>query len=431
MFESYYEAVRFLYNSLPMFQRVGAAALKHDLTNTKRLCSVLDNPQNKFKAIHIAGTNGKGSSSHMIASVLQEAGYRTGLFTSPHLKEFTERIRINGKSVARDYVRDFVNRIKPAIDEIKPSFFEMNAAMAFDYFAMMEVETAVIETGLGGRLDSTNVITPLVSLITNIGWDHKEILGDTLEKIAAEKAGIIKSDVPVVISERQEETHKVFEQTAAAKHSPIVFASDLYCVRRHVTPDRHALVVRKGGELVFDSLDLPLLGYYQEKNLCGVLATLDALRDCGLSISNQNIRLGLQNVVANTHLMGRWQILSDSPLVVCDTAHNVDGIRQVVNQIRDQPYDKLHIVIGMVRDKDFRSVLAEFPKDAYYYFCEARIPRALPAAELKAAAAGTGLRGEVIPDVNEAIHRATQNADAGDFIFIGGSTFVVGEIDNL
>ncbi|MGC3946941.1 MAG: folylpolyglutamate synthase/dihydrofolate synthase family protein [Chryseolinea sp.] len=431
MLESYNDAVQFLYTNLPMFQRIGAAALKLDLSNTISLCEALGNPQEKFKSVHIAGTNGKGSSSHMIASVLQEAGYRTGLYTSPHLKDFTERIRLDGQPVPRSFVLDFVNRITPHIDRIKPSFFEITVAMAFDYFVEAEVDIAVIETGLGGRLDSTNVITPFVSLITNIGWDHKDILGDTLEKIAAEKAGIIKQGVPVVISERQKNIEDVFIQRSHEVSAPITFATDHYRVDQTNSNGINQLHVAKDGHVLFDAIELPLQGNYQRKNVAGVLAVVNVLRERGLDIDDSHIANGLTGVVTNTNLKGRWQILSRNPLAIADTGHNIDGIREVVSQIRSQKYERLFMIIGVVKDKDITAILAELPIDATYYFCEAKIPRALPAEQLRIAAGAAGLRGEVISDVNVALAKAREIAGKNDLIFIGGSTFTVAEIENL
>jgi len=431
MFHSYDAAVQFLYSNLPMFQRIGSAALKNDLTNTVRLCRALGDPQEKFKSVHVAGTNGKGSSSHMIASILQEAGYNTGLYTSPHLKDFTERIRLNGELIPRSFVLDFVNRIQSQIELIEPSFFEITVAMAFDYFVAAKVDVAVIETGLGGRLDSTNVITPLVSLITNIGWDHKDILGDTLEKIAAEKAGIIKPGVPVVISERQEALDEIFIHRSRELNAPLTFAPAHYAITQTVHAGINLLHVTRDNQVLFESLELPIQGSYQQRNLAGVLAVVDVLREKGLTITNGEVQKGLTRVVSNTHLKGRWQILSRRPLLVCDTGHNLDGIREVVKQIHAQRYERLHMVIGMVKDKDITSILAELPTEATYYFCQAKIPRALPAEQLRTAAAGFGLRGKVIADVNDAIREALQNSNDDDFIFVGGSTFVVAEIENL
>lgn len=431
MFESYEPVVEYLYNSLPMFQRIGAAALKPDLSNTIRLCAALDHPEKKFKSVHIAGTNGKGSSSHMIASILQEAGYVTGLYTSPHLKEFTERIRLNGTQVPRAFVVDFVNRIKPQIEIIKPSFFELTVAMAFDYFAQSGVDIAVIETGLGGRLDSTNVITPMVSLITNIGWDHKDLLGDTLEKIAFEKAGIIKAGVPVVVSERQAEIDTVFLRHSAQLNSALRFASDHYDIKKRREQGSQGIDVIKDGVSILHQVELPLLGDYQQKNVAGVLATIDVLREAGMVIKPDQIVNGLKRVIVNTHLKGRWQVLSQRPLMVCDTGHNVDGIREIVLQIGTYDYNHLYMVLGFVKDKDIGPVLEMLPKEATYYFCQAHLPRALPAVDLMNAAEAVGLRGAVIPDVNAAIGEAVRRATPNDFIFVGGSNFVVAEIENL
>ena len=414
-----------------MFQRVGASAYKENLDNTIALCESLGNPQHQFKSVHVAGTNGKGSSSHMIAAVLQSAGYKTGLYTSPHLKEFTERIKINGKDVSQDFVADFVSRIKPVIETVQPSFFEVTVAMAFDYFAQEKVDIAVVEVGLGGRLDSTNVITPLVSLITNISYDHTDLLGKTLPRIAAEKAGIIKPSVPVVISERQQEVESIFVKKAIEERSPIFFSTDFYQLREKGTAGDLAYDVYRERELVFENLECQLRGFYQSLNIPGVLMTLDLLKERGFSFPEVAVRKGLGQVVSMTGLKGRWQIINERPLVICDTGHNIDGIRAVVKQIQATPHQKLHVVIGMVKEKDIGAILDIFPKDAIYYFCQAKIPRAMPAGELAARAEVVGLRGSVIGDVNEAIRRARAGASAEDLIFIGGSTFVVAEVDNL
>jgi dihydrofolate synthase/folylpolyglutamate synthase len=427
MISTYEEALHYLYDNLPMFHRVGAAAIKKDLTNTLRLCEELGNPERKFRSIHVAGTNGKGSTCHMLASILQVSGYRTGLYTSPHLKNFTERIKVNGSEVSRTYVVDFINRIKPAIERIKPSFFEITVAMAFDYFAEQGVDIAVIETGLGGRLDSTNVITPLVSVITNISWDHKDILGDTLQCIASEKAGIIKHGVPVVISERQADLADVFISKAEEESSEIFFASDEYSARREVSGD---MVVSNQTKDVMTLRDFPLKGSYQTRNLPGVIKTVDVLRS-RFAISDEDLRRGLQDVVTNTGLKGRWQVLHASPTVICDTAHNEGGIREIVKQIHRHRFRRLFIILGMVKDKDVKQVLALMPKDAVYYFCEANIPRALAAEELQKEAADLGLVGEVVRDVNEAKRRALSVADKEDLIYIGGSTYVVAELEDL
>ncbi len=431
MVSTYSEALEFLYTRLPMFQRIGSSAYKPDLANTLRLCEAVGNPQTKFKSIHVAGTNGKGSTSHMLASVFQSAGYRTGLYTSPHLKDFTERIKINGIPVSPDYIIDFVNRMENTIEAIEPSFFETTVAMAFEYFVKEKVDIAIIEVGLGGRLDSTNVITPELSVITNIGWDHKDILGDTLEKIAFEKAGIIKKNIPVVISEKQSGIDKVFEDKAFAEHAPLYFAVDDYHVERYEEDGDVLLRVSKNNELIFEGLKLPLQGFYQQKNVAGVLKAIELMQVQGWSISIKALQRGLTLVAKQTGLKGRWQKLDDRPLVICDTGHNQDGITEIVKQIRAQKYDNLHMIIGMVKDKDISEILKLLPTEAKYYFCEAKIPRALDAALLKEQAASLGLVGVDIKDVNEAIKEARKNATVNDMIFIGGSTFVVAEIENL
>lgn len=428
MFNSYTEVIRYLYDNLPMFQRVGAAALKPDLSNTIRLCKLLDDPHKKFKSIHVAGTNGKGSTSHMLASVLQEAGYKTGLYTSPHLKSFTERIKVDGQEVPAQFVIDFVNKVQAHIDEIKPSFFEITVAMAFDYFASRQVDVAVIEVGLGGRLDSTNVITPVMSIITNIGFDHKDLLGDTLEKIAAEKAGIIKKNIPVVISEQQTGIEHVFISTAKQNNAPFYFASGEYTSEVSSTGK---IDIFKNSVRFLTDVDFPLKGSYQHKNLPGVLKSIEILNETGFHITEEQLRDGLQKVIVNTSLKGRWQKLQDEPLVICDTGHNVDGIMEIVKQISTMQFNDLHIVLGVVRDKDISEILALLPKRAAYYFCQAKIPRAMDATVLCEKAQHAGLRGEVIPDVNEAKRIALKNASKNDLVFIGGSTFVVAEIEEL
>lgn len=422
-FNTYLQTLDYLYENLPIFQRIGAAAYKADLTNTIRLCNALGNPQEKFKAIHVAGTNGKGSSSHMLAAVLQSARHKTGLYTSPHLKNFTERIRVNGKEVDESFVVDFVNRIHPAIESIKPSFFEITVAMAFDYFAREKVDVAVIEVGLGGRLDSTNVIHPIVSLITNISWDHMDLLGDTLPKIAFEKAGIIKQETPVVISESQPEVTDVFKKKSLQLKSRIAFADEMYKVKNEGV----------GRFLVNESEEyrLELRGNYQQKNLAGVLATIDVLRETGFVISDEAVHGGLSQTISLTGLKGRWQKLGDRPLVICDTGHNEAGVKQVLQQIEEQKFDQLHLVWGMVKDKDISKILQLLPKKAHYYFCQAKIPRAMDASELATKASTYDLHGKVIADVNQAIEEARKSATENDLIFVGGSTFVVAEILNL
>lgn len=426
MIFSYQEAVNFLYNNLPMFQRVGATAFKKDLSNTLHLCAALGNPHLRFKSIHVAGTNGKGSTCHMLSSILQTAGYKTGLYTSPHLKDFTERIKVNGQEISRAFVLDFVNRIKPLIEVISPSFFEMTVAMAFDYFAQENVDVAVVEVGLGGRLDSTNVITPLVSVITNISWDHKDLLGDTLPAIASEKAGIIKPGIPVVISERQESIAGVFTAKATREQSAIVFASEHYAVK-----ERNSVVdIFKDGAPYLPHVAMPLRGSYQKQNIQGVVQTIELMRS-HFTISDAAVREGLESVVIRTGLKGRWQQIHNSPTVVCDTGHNESGIRQVMDQLSRQQFRELFIVWGMVKDKDTGAILRLLPQHATYYFCQAKIPRAMDAHRLQAEAAIYGLRGIAIPDVNEAKTRALADARRDDFIFIGGSTFVVAELEEL
>jgi dihydrofolate synthase / folylpolyglutamate synthase len=428
MISSYQDALKYLYDNLPMFQRVGAAAFKKDLTNTLKLCKLLGNPQDTFKSIHVAGTNGKGSTCHMLASVLQCAGYKTGLYTSPHLKDFTERIKVNGKEVDHEYVVDFVNRIKPSIDEIRPSFFEITVAMAFDYFARQAVDIAVVEVGLGGRLDSTNVITPLVSVVTNISWDHKELLGNTLREIASEKAGIIKQGVPVVVSERQPEIQDVFIDKARQEQADLFFASDEFSAV--LKPGGNSLEILNNGQPIAKDVSLPLRGFYQQRNVPGVVKTLETLKDV-FPVTYLQLKQGLEAVVATTGLKGRWQQLASNPTVICDTAHNYSGVLEVVRQLGSQDFDRLFVVWGMVKDKDVREILAVLPKDATYYFCQANIPRAMDAKTLQSEAARFGLQGSVIPDVNEAKKAALTGARPDDFIFIGGSTYVVAEIAEL
>ncbi len=427
MIKSYQEAVDYLYQNLPMFQRVGAAALKIDLANTIALCEALGNPQGRFSSIHIAGTNGKGSTAHMTAAVLQSAGYSTGLYTSPHLKSFTERIRVNGVEMDEDAVTEFVNRTRSLIEEVKPSFFEITVAMAFDYFASRDVDVAVVEVGLGGRLDSTNVIRPVVSVITNIGMDHKDLLGGTLENIAREKAGIIKDRVPVVVSERQPEVEHIFRAVAAERGAPLVFADNELTIRKR----QGQVDVVHGSNVLLADVEPGLKGSYQDQNICGTVMTLLKLRERGFTISDDAIRKGLRDVVALTGLRGRWQQLGEHPLVVCDTAHNVEGLRRVVAQILQQRYSTLHIVFGLTRERDPDAMLALLPIDARYYFCRAAIPRAMDAELLADRARARGLSCTVIPDVGQAVRTAIEAAGQDDMVFIGGSTFVVAEVEGL
>ncbi len=393
-----------MFAQLPMYQHKGKSAFNAKLDNVQLLAKHLGHPEKKFKSIHVAGTNGKGSSSHMLASVLQEAGYRVGLYTSPHLKDYRERIRVDGKPVGKNFVVGFVKGNKSFFEANKLSFFEMSVGMAFVYFVKKKVDIAIVEVGLGGRLDSTNIITPEVSLITNIGFDHTDMLGDTLEKIAFEKAGIIKKGIPVVISERQKETAAVFEAVAREKRSKIVFADTL----------------------VKERYKTSLLGDYQAINIRGVVAVLKELGT--YHIKRKHIESGLKKVVQNTGLMGRWQLLGKRPTIICDTAHNTEGLKWVLQQIDRQSFDKLHIVLGFVKDKNLDMVLPLFPKNAEYYFCKPNIPRGLDAVVLYQKSAELGIHGKVYKSVKKALAAANHYASKADFIFVGGSNFVVAEV---
>lgn len=426
---TYQKTLDFLYSKLPMFTRVGAVAFKKDLHNTLALCEALGNPHQKFKSLHIGGTNGKGSTSHMLAAVLQEAGYKTGLYTSPHLKDFRERIRVNGKMAPKAFVQDFVKGQKQLIETIEPSFFEATVAMAFDYFAQEKVDIAVIEVGLGGRLDSTNIITPELSVITNISLDHTNILGDTLPEIAFEKAGIIKKNIPVVIGETHEESQPVFVKKAKAENAPIYFAANLLHLKNVHRKGAYLLVdVLEGNNCIFPQLALDLTGTYQLKNVLTVIESILQLRKQGYSIADQVVYSALKNVKKLTGLQGRWQTVSKNPLVICDTGHNKAGLTEVVQNIKNTPHDQLHIVIGMVKDKDISGVLALLPKNASYYFCQPQLERALAANELAQQAAEFGLKGKTYASVAEALASAKQNAKPKDLVFVGGSTFVVAEM---
>jgi dihydrofolate synthase/folylpolyglutamate synthase len=428
---NYTETLEYLYAQLPMFTRVGASALKADLDNTIALCNILDNPQDKFKSVHVAGTNGKGSTSHMLAAVLQVAGYKTGLYTSPHLKDFRERVRINGQMISEQEVIEFVALHVNDFETINPSFFEMTVALAFDLFAKEKVDIAVIEVGLGGRLDSTNIITPLLSVITNIGWDHMNILGNTLQLIAGEKAGIIKPGIPVIIGERQPDVEDIFISKASNENAPLTFASDEWDVEFEIKGLTEALDIiaypQKASRTThYLQLDLP--GVYQLKNIKTVLSAIDELRLQGFVITDEHIQTALRQVKSLTGLRGRWETLSTSPLTIADTGHNPDGIAQVLKNIANVPYEKLHFVIGMVNDKDSSKVLSMLPKNAVYYFCKPDIPRGLDAESLQEQAAGFDLLGDVYPTVKDAMIAAQNNAGEKDLVFIGGSTFVVAEV---
>jgi len=395
-----------MFAQLPMYQRQGASAYKIDLTNTIELASYLGNPETKFKSIHVAGTNGKGSTSHMLASVLQESGYKVGLYTSPHLKDFRERIRINGNVIDEEYVINFVAKHTPYFEANQLSFFEMTVGLAFQYFAESNVDIAIIEVGLGGRLDSTNIITPEVSVITNIGLDHTHFLGDTLPKIASEKAGIIKKNIPVVIGRSTRETKKVFTEKASRLQSDIFFAENY---QGHV-------------------FDTDLGGSYQEENMRTVIQIIAVLQEKKWGITKENIKKGLGKVATNTGLLGRWQIVQQKPKVLCDTAHNEDGLKYVMEQLSQEEYDTLHIVLGVVNDKDLNRILPLFPVDAEYYFTRPEISRGLNAEILKKEALKFGLKGVTFKSVKSAYLSALQNARNGDLVYVGGSTFVVAEI---
>jgi dihydrofolate synthase/folylpolyglutamate synthase len=400
---TYEETLDWMFAQLPMYQREGKAAFKKDLTNTIAFSKILNFPENKFKSIHVAGTNGKGSTSHMLASILQEAGYKVGLYTSPHLKNFTERIRSNGVEIPKQKVASFITKNKDFLEAQKLSFFEMTVGLAFDYFASEKVDIAIVEVGLGGRLDSTNIITPELSVITNIGLDHTQFLGETLPEIAFEKAGIIKHKIPVIIGEEQAAVKQVFLKKAEAENAPIYFASD-----------------------TVKTFKTDLLGNYQLRNLKTAVAAIKLLK--GFQVSEQNMENGLLNVVKNTNLKGRWQVLQENPKVICDTAHNKEGLEMVLQQLKKEAFKKLHIVLGFVSDKKLEDVLPLFPNNASYYFCKPDIPRGLSAVVLQEKAIPFDLIGEKYTSVKEALNSALLNANQQDIIYVGGSTFVVAEI---
>lgn len=425
---NYQQTTQYLFSQLPMYQRVGKAAYKADLNNTHALDEHFSHPHRQFRTIHIAGTNGKGSTSHMLCSILMEAGYKVGLYTSPHLIDFRERIRVNGKPIAEKDVIAFVADNKGIFERIRPSFFEMTVALAFKYFADEKVDVAVIEVGLGGRLDSTNIINPDLSVITNIGLDHTDLLGDTLQKIATEKAGIIKPSTPVVVSEQQLEVTSIFEAVAKTNNAPIIFADNKFRAENPTVNNGYqTITVRSIADSSKRIFSLDLMGSYQTRNVVGVLAATDQLQLIGYKVSQKDIEQGLQKVVDNTGLMGRWQIIDREPLTICDTGHNVDGITHIVNQIKSTPYNKLHIVFGMVGDKNIDGVLQLLPKDATYYFTRPSIPRALDEAQLAHRATHFDLQGSVFPDVKSAIVAARKTANPNDLVFVGGSTFTVAD----
>jgi dihydrofolate synthase/folylpolyglutamate synthase len=428
---TYQECTDFLFNSLPVFQRIGAAAYKENLDNTYTLLNRLENPHKRFPSIHVAGTNGKGSVSHNLASICMECGFRTGLYTSPHLKDFRERIQIDGVRIREDFVVDFVESNRRIILQIQPSFFEMTVAMAFSYFAQKEVDIAIVEVGMGGRLDSTNVIAPLLSIITNISYDHTAFLGNTLEKIAAEKAGIIKPYTPIIVGETHPETTEILTRTASKNRAPILFADQHYEIAEWETVStnsRHGVefTVTQKGQHLFDPFFSPLSGDYQRHN---VITTLAACRVLGAGIFRaETIAKGFAECVNHTRLQGRWQILQQTPLCIADTAHNEAGIAYVFRQIARMPYKRLHIVLGMVSDKDTQAILPLLPKQAQYYFCKANIPRGMDVERLLAEAARFDLRGDTYPSVRAAFAAARESAEKNDLVFVGGSTFTVAEV---
>ena len=405
-----YEAtLNYLYDSAPMFQQVGSSAYKEGLENTYALDEHFGHPHRQFRSIHVAGTNGKGSCSHTLAAILQEAGYRVGLYTSPHLMDFRERMRINGETISKEYVVRFVEENRAFFEPLFPSFFELTTAMAFRYFADEQIDVAVVEVGLGGRLDCTNIIQPDLGIITNISLDHTQFLGDTLAKIAGEKAGIIKANIPVVIGETTPETKPVFQTKAAAVHAPIYFAEE-------------------DQQLEYPDLECELKGLCQAKNTRTVLTALPLLQKAGYRLDEEVVRNGFKRVCELTGLMGRWQKLQDRPTLICDTGHNIGGIAYIAEQLQQQHYRKLHIVIGMVSDKDIRGVLALLPKDADYYFTKASVKRALDEHELQQLGIQSGLSGKCYPDVPSAVRAAQQKSLPEDFIFVGGSSFIVADL---
>ena len=428
---NYKETVNWLFDKLPMFQRMGKAAYKSDMGNTIQLLNLLGNPQDKFRTIHVAGTNGKGSVSHIIASVLQEAGFKTGLYTSPHIKDFRERIKINGELIPEEDVIQFVQSNINEFEKIKPSFFEMTVAMAFDHFAKNSVDIAVVEVGLGGRLDSTNVVNPLISVITNITLDHTRFLGNSIEKIAGEKAGIIKDNIPVVIGRKQYNTKEVFEKIASEKRAEIFYAEDHYDIKmlQSLKPDEQFIDIWKNNELFLEGVNSPLLGSYQQENIVTALMVLELLvSKYEFPIEPENIQEGIEYIIKNTGLLGRWYIINTNPLTVCDTGHNEDGIRAVVQQIMEQTFDHLHFVFGMVNDKNTHTILSLLPRNATYYFCKPDIPRGMNEEELQKKAEEAGLTGLSYNSVESAFSSAFNNARPRDMVFVGGSTFVVAEV---
>jgi len=426
----YSQTIDYLFTRLPLYSRIGAAAYKADLTNILELSKKLGNPEKKIKSIHIAGTNGKGSTSHMLAAILQKAGYKTGLYTSPHLHDFRERIRINGQMIPENFVTTFTGKIRDSIEQIEPSFFEITVAMAFDWFAREQVDIAVIEVGLGGRLDSTNIISPEVSVITNISYDHMDLLGNTIQKIAFEKAGIIKPGIPVVIGEEQAEIKEVFVSVAKEKGSPIYFASQHRFVGEWKTEGHFLnLQLTESHNNTKKDFLLDLPGLYQLKNIVTVAEVISILNQQGYQIPDSAMQLGLKQVKSLTGLHGRWDILHENPLVVTDVGHNEEGMKVIANQIENTTHEELHIIIGMVRDKAVEKILRHLPQMANYYFTKAQIPRALPETELATIAENSGLKGLAFPNVKQALEAAVLKANKKDLILVCGSVFLAGEVN--
>lgn len=430
---NYKETVSWIFEKLPMYQRIGAPAYKADLKNTMMLMQMAGNPHQGLKCIHVAGTNGKGSVSHMLASILQEAGYKTGLYTSPHMFDYRERIRINGKMIPKRYVTDFIRKYSLEIEQIQPSFFEISVALAFSWFRHEKIDIAVIETGMGGRLDSTNVITPILSVITNIGLDHTMFLGDTHEKIAIEKAGIIKPGVPVIIGETDERTIHVFRRIARKQNSKLKRADkSLYMLRDHARENALCGVVMRKGKVYMKNLCCPLFGEYQQKNILTVTESFRILRKIGLNLKKKHFRSGLKNVIGNTSLIGRWEVIGNSPRIICDVAHNNEGLKLVFRQLQSLSYRKLHIIFGVNNDKNLQELFSILPVNAEFYFCSANVPRAMEAMQLSDAANERGISNQVFKTVAEAFKAALKHADPKeDLVFAGGSTFVVAEIPLL
>ncbi|MBN1463724.1 MAG: bifunctional folylpolyglutamate synthase/dihydrofolate synthase [Paludibacteraceae bacterium] len=429
----YQQTIDFLYGNLPMFQRTGPRGYKIDLSTTLEIDAYFDFPHRAYKTIHIAGTNGKGSVANALAAVLQAAGYKTGLYTSPHLLDFRERIRVDGSMIPENDVVRFISENMGLIEKLHPSFFELTTAMAFEYFKKQSVDVAVIETGLGGRLDSTNVINPVVSVITNIGLDHTDLLGNTIEQIAIEKAGIIKNNVPLVVGEWTTKTAGIFEDAANTKNAAIFFADkNLSVVDAFFTDsDKQVLSISKDSQVVFPNLEIDLMGFYQQKNILTVLQTIEILIQNGFLLEKEDIYTALANICASTGFAGRWQVLANNPLIVCDTGHNEHGLALVLNQLKQIKFRNLHIIIGFVEDKKIDGILTMLPKDAKYYITQASVPRALNCNVLHTRCSEVGLVGNAYPDINSAYHEAITNANENDMIFVGGSTFIVADFLKL